>query len=178
MNRLIEDAKAFEGNVVCIGVKNTKLLKVFKTNKKIGLYELTRGVKRKLFSRQRKVKMENGKSVRIKKFRKLFKKKSIEYLIIDLNSVFDYFKYMVANSIYICNKKIYLYGQSDYIDANTIVKKFKRYKTNVEYFQNKNEYLVIVDVSEAKYSYFKNKFYIIIDTFHNLGDMISYFLTS
>ncbi len=178
MNRLIEDAKNFKGNVVCIGVDDKKLVKIFKNNKHIGLYELTRGVNRKLFKRQRRVKLENGKSIRIKKFRKLFKKKSIEYLVINLNTIFDYFKYIVANSIYICNSKIYIYGESEYIDAKVITKKYKRYKTKIEYFQDKNKYLVIVDVKEAKYSYFKNMFYIVVDTFHNLGDMISYFLTS
>ena len=47
-----------------------------------------------------------------------------------------------------------------------------------ETLQIDNDYLVIVECKKAKYSRIKEKFYLIIDTFHNLGDMISYFLTS
>ena len=85
---------------------------------------------------------------------------------------------MASNSIYICKKKIYIYGNSDFITAEGVAKKFLRYTKNVKYIQNDTEYVVIVDCDNTKFSWFKEKLYIIIDTFHNLGDMISYILTS
>lgn len=178
MKRLVEDIKKFKGNVVSIGINDDNIQKNLRKNKEISLFELEINTKRKLFSRRKRVKVSEGKSVKIKKFRSAFKKKTIEYVIIDLNNVFDYYKYMASNSIYICKKKIYIYGNSDYVDAKAVEKKFKRYKTKIESLQDDNEYLVIVDVSKAKFSLIKEKFYIIVDTFINLGDMISYFLTS
>lgn len=178
MKNIVSEIDNFKGNVLCIGVSDKKILNSLNKNKKIGVYELTRDIPRKIFSRKKRVKTKDGKSVKINKFRKLFKKKSIEYLIIDLNSVFDYHKYIASNSIYVCNKKIYLYGDSEYVKATSVAQKYKRYKTEVECFQDENKYLVIVDVKGAKYSFFKEKLYLIIDTFYNLSDMITYFLTS
>lgn len=178
MKRLLQDLRNFEGNTLCIGVTDKKIISVLKSNKKVGLYELSRPVKRKFFSKSKRIKTDNGKSVKIKKFRSLFKKKSIEYIIIDLNNLYDYYKYLAANSIYVCNTKVYIYGHSDYLTGKDVAAKFKRYKTEIECIQVDDNYLVIVDVSQAKYRWLKNKYYLIIDTFHNLGDYISYFLTS
>lgn len=178
MKRLLDDIKIFEGNVTLVGVNDNKIKKNLSKNKNINIFELNRPERGKIFSKKKKLKSSSGKKVSIKKFRKIFKKKSVEYLIIDLNNVFDYYKYMASNSIYICNKKIYIYGDSDYLTAKDVAKKFKRYTKNIECIQIDNEYLVIVDCKNTKYRYFKEKFYLAIDSFLNLGDMISYFLTS
>ena len=178
MKRVIEDIKEFSGNVLCICVNDDKVMSSLLKNKKIGLYELTRNNGRKKVLNKKRLKTKEGKSIKIKKFRKLFKKKSIEYILIDLNNVFDFYKYMASNSIYICRKKIYLYGNSDYITADDVAKKFERYNTKIEKIQDGNDYLVIVDSSKAKYNFFKDKLYLVVDTIYNVGDMISYFLTS
>ena len=178
MKNILDDIYLFKGNVLCICVEDGRILTRINKNKHVAFHELERPKKRRIFSRDRRVSNKKGKSVRIKKFRKLFKKKSIEYVIIDLNNVYDYYKYMASNSIYICKKKIYIYGNSDFITAEGVAKKFLRYTKNVKYIQNDTEYVVIVDCDNTKFSWFKEKLYVIIDTFHNLGDMISYILTS
>lgn len=178
MKRLLDDIRTFTGNVTLVAVNDNKIKKNLSKNNNINIFELNRPERGKLFSKGKKLKSSSGKKVNIKKFRKIFKKKSVDYLIIDLNNVFDYYKYMASNSIYICNKKIYIYGNSDYLTAKDIAKKFKRYTKSIECIQIDNEYLVIVDCKNTKYRYFKERFYLVIDTFLNLGDMISYFLTS
>lgn len=178
MKRILEDVKKFKGNVLCIGVNDTKIINELKCNKKISIYELKRTESRKIFSRKKRFKFYNDKSVKIKKFRSIFKKKSIEYVIIDLNNLFDYCKYMASNSIYVCNKKIYIYGDSKYYDADILASKFQRYTKSIEKIQIDTSYLVIVDCRNTKFSFIKEKFYLVIDTLHNIGDFISYFLTS
>ena len=178
MKKLITDIKSFRGNVLCISVDDTKIINGLKKNNHVGVYELKREEKRKIFKSHKRAKMVNGKSVKIKKFRKLFKKKSFEYVIIDLNNVFDYYKYMTSNSIYVCNTKVYIYGSSEFITAEDVIKKFKRYNVEIESIQDKTDFMVCADVSNAKFCRLKELFYIIIDTFYNLGDFISYFLTS
>ena len=178
MKRIIDDIKSFKGNVVSIGIDDSKIKRAFEKNNQINVLELNIPEKRKLFSSRKKFKNSKGKSIKIKKFRKFFEKKSVDYVLIDSNKIYDYFKYMASNSIYICKNKIYIFGNSDYVTAKTVARKFERYKTTIERIQIDNDYLVIVDCSKAKYNYFKEKFYLVIDSFHNLGDMISYFLTS
>jgi len=178
MKRLLDDIKTFTGKVTLIAVNDNKIKKNLVKNNKIDIFELNRPERGKLFSKKRKLKSSSGKKVSIKKFRKIFKKKSVDYLVIDLNNVFDYYKYMASNSIYICSKKIYIYGNSDYLTAKDVAKKFRRYTKNIESIQIDNDYLVIVDCTNTKYRYFKEKFYLVIDSFLNIGDMISYFLTS
>ncbi len=178
MKKILEDIKSFKGNVLCICVDDEKITKDLFNNKNIGLYELSRNSEKKILSKNKKLKDKNGKSIKIKKFRKFFKKKSIEYILIDLNNIFDFYKYMASNSIYVCRKKIYLYGNSDYLTAKDVAKKFERYNTTIEKIQDGNNYLVIVDCSKAKYNFFKEKLYLVVDSIYNFGDLISYFLTS
>jgi hypothetical protein len=178
MKKIVNEIHTFKGNVLCIGVTDDKILSCLNKNNNIGLYELSRPEPRKIFSKRKRVRTKSGKSVPIKKFRKIFKRKSIDYLIINLNSVYDYYKYMASNSIYVCNRKIYIYGSSKLVTANDIGIKFKRYKTKVECIQDNDDYLVIIDSSLARFNFFKEKYYLLIDTLINLGDMISYFLTS
>ena len=178
MNNIIDNIHLFKGNVLCICVEDGRILSRIKKNNSITLYELERIKKRKIFTRDKRISNKKGKSVKIKKFRKLFKKKSIDYTIIDLNNVYDYYKYIASNTIYLCKNKIYIYGNSDIIDSNSVAKKYLRYTKNITKIQNGTEYIVIVDCTDTKFSLIKEKFYIIVDTFHNLGDMISYILTS
>lgn len=178
MKRLYDELKDIKGNVLCICVSDNKIMKLLNKSNDVNLFEFNRNEKRKLFSKRKKVKLNNEKKVNIKKFRKIFKKKKIDYIIIDVNNIYDYFKYMASNSIYVCKKKIYLYGKSDFISADSVSKKFKRYNANVESIQIDDEYLVVANVKNSKYSRFKEIFYLFIDTFINLGDMITFLLTS
>ena len=178
MKRIIDDIHTFKGNVLGICIEDGRILSRIRKNKDIVYHELERKKKISIFSKGKKVNNKKGKSVRIKKFRKLFKPKSIEYVIINLDDMLDYYKYMASNSIYICKKKIYVYGNSEYVTAKDVAKKFERYTKNVEKIQDGTEYTVIVDCTNTKFKFFKEKFYIVIDTFCNLGDMISCILTS
>ena len=68
--KLLEDAKSFIGNVVCVGVKNNDLLLALNKNKKASIFTIDLNAKRKLFSSRKKTKIKDGKKVNIKKLRK------------------------------------------------------------------------------------------------------------
>ena len=55
MKRLIKDIKDFEGNVVCIGVNDNKIMNVLNKNSSINLYELSRQVSRNILSKNDKL---------------------------------------------------------------------------------------------------------------------------
>lgn len=178
MKKIYDEIKNIKGNVLCICVNDDKIMKTLNKNKDVNLFEFSRNEKRKLFSKRKKVKLNNEKKVKIKKFRKAFKKKKIDYIIIDVNNIYDYFKYMAANCIYVCSKKVYLYGKSDFVTADFVAHKFKRYKAIINCITDTDEYLVVANVKNTEYSKVKEIFYLIIDTFINLGDMITVLLTS
>lgn len=178
MEKLTDIVKKFSGNVVCIGVTDGAIVKRLNANKAVSVYMIERDLKKSIFSRRKKAKVNGGKKVNMKKLRKTFKKKSVDYIICNLNEVYDYFKYFIYDSVYINKKKLYIYGDSKYIDPNRLAKRFTRYRAKVEVTSSGNSFLIVVDNSSSHGNWLQSKWYILIDSFHNLGDMISVALTS
>lgn len=178
MERLNKDLKSFTGNVLCIGVTDQKIIRQLMKNSKISLYSIDRNPHKGLFSRNKKAKLNGSQKINMKKLRKKFKKKSVDYIVCNLNEIYDYFKYFLYDSVYINRKKLYLYGSSKYIDPKVLAKRFERYhaKTFVETIGE--EFLIIIHNEKSFGSFWKAKWYLLVDTFHNLGDMISQALIS
>lgn len=175
--KLLDDAKKFTGNVVCVGVTNNDLLNVLAKNKKASVYTID-FTKRHGFLSRKKTKKVDGKKVNIKKLKKTFKEKSIDNLVFDFNEMYDYFKYFISDSITIGCGKVYIYGESRFIDPKTLIKRYKRYCTEAFLEVDGDSFLIVIDVENAKTNWFKDKFYLVVDTFHNIGDMISVALIS
>ncbi len=176
--KLLDDAKSFNGNVVCVGVQNKDLLQALSKNKKASVFTIDFTKRRGIFSSRKKSKITNGKKINIKKLRKTFKKKSIDTLIFDLNEMYEYFKYFIGDSIIITKGKIYIYGTSQFIDPKVLINRYKRYNTTAFLEINGDNFTIIIDAKASKTTWFKNKIYLVIDTFHNIGDMISVALIS
>lgn len=181
MEKLSNIVKEFTGNVLCLGVKDDGILRNLGRNSNVDVYTIERKLSKNIFSKRKKAKVikdEKGKKINIKKLRKTFKKKSVDYIVCDINEIYDYFKYFIYDSVIINKKKLYLYGESKYIDPNVLAKRFKRYHADAEVFISDDEFMIVVDNQESKGNWFKAKWYIVIDTFHNIGDMISAALIS
>ncbi len=170
MENLISIVKQFTGNVVCLGVQDGRILKNLEQNKQVNVYTIERSRGKSIFSRKKKahVKESKSKKVNMKKLRKTFKNKSV-----------DYIKYFIYDSVVINKKKLYLYGESKYIDPKVLSKRFKRYHAKVTIIESSStQFLLVVDNAESRGNWFQSKWYIVIDTFHNIGDMISAALIS
>lgn len=176
--KLLDDAQNFVGNVVCIGVKKEALLHALSKNKKASIFTIDSNAKSKLFSSKKKGKTNDGRKVNMKKLRKTFNKKSVDNLVYDLNEMYDYFKYFIGDSIIITRGKIYIYGTSRYIDPRALIKRYKRYNTTAFLEIDGDSFTIVINAEKSKTSWIKNKFYLIVDTFHNIGDMISVALIS
>ena len=59
-----------------------------------------------------------------------------------------------------------------------LIKRYKRYNTKAFLEVNGDSFTIVIDASNSKTNWFKNKFYLVVDTFHNIGDMISVALIS
>lgn len=175
--KLLDDAKKFTGNVVCVGVTNEDLLRTLSKNKGASIFTIDFTKRHGFFSRK-KTKTADGRKVNIKKLRKTFKDKSVDTLIFDFNEMYDYFKYFISDSVAIGRGKVYIYGESRFIDPKNLINRYKRYGTKAFLEVDGDSFLIVIDVEKAKSNWFKNKIYLVVDTFHNIGDMISVALIS
>jgi len=177
MKQIIDAAKNMNGKVVCVGVKDKELLGVLGKNKKADIFTIDRIIHKSLLFKNKKAYLPDGKKINMKKIKKAFKKKSVDYVICDLNEIYEYFKYFLSNSVIINKKTLYIYGTSRFIDPNVLASRYHRYGATTETVIDGDEFIIIVDNSTSKTNWFKDRGYLIVDTFHNMGDMISTSLT-
>ena len=167
---LYEEIKKMEGNVLAIGIDD-KLINAIKKNKKVNAFEISKSERFSLFQKKKRKLASSGKIINIKKLHKYFKKKSINYMIIDYEQILKHYKYVFKDSIYLSNGKLYFYLNKD-IDIDYLLK-YKRYNSKIEIKEYDNTKLVIIDNSDVTFSRVKNRLYLIGDTFNNFFDFVS-----
>jgi len=173
---LEEIIKKVKGNVLVMGLDD-KLLDKFEKNNKVNLYCIYSSKSNGLFSKSKKKETNKGKSINIKKLRRYINKKSIDYLICNMEEIKDYYKYIIKDTIYLNNNIIYIYSSNE-VDKDFIISKYKRYNVEISYTEYKNGYIITVDNKNGKNNYLKDKLYFIKDTFSNIADFIGNLLIS
>lgn len=166
---LDSEIKRFEGNIIAVGI-DRKLSETLKKNKKINVYEINKADGIALFQKKKRT-TNQGKTINIKKLKKYFKNKSIDYIICSYEEISKYYKYFFKDSIYLNKKKIYFYVTDD-IDIDYI-NKYKRYNGEINIKEFKTGKVIIVDNKNSKTNFFKNIIYFIVDTITNFLDFIS-----
>lgn len=169
-NKLEEIIKKIDGNVLTVCL-DEKLINSLKDNNKINLYSINSNKNNKKIKNNNKMKNNKGKSIKIKKLRKYLNKKSVDYLFCNMNEMFKYYKYFIKDSIYLNNNKLYIYANKE-IDKELIINNYKRYNVEIECTDYKNGYIIIVDNTQSKNNFFKDKIFFIKDTFYNIAEMI------
>ena len=171
-NKLEGIIKKVDGNVLSVCLDD-KLMNALNNNKHINLYSIDSNSNNssKFFKRKTKRKTNKGKIINIKKLRKYLNKKSVDYLFCNMNEMFKYYKYFIKDSIYLNNNKLYIYSNKE-IDKDLIIKNYNRYKVEIEFTEYKNGYLIIVNNTQSKNNYFKDKIYFIKDTLYNIAETI------
>ena len=176
-NKLGEIIKKVEGNVLTIGLDDS-LLDKFKKNNKVNLYCIYSSENNGgLFSRDKKKKTNQGKQINIKKLRKYLKKKSAKYIILNIDEVMKYYKYIIRDTIYLNNNLIYVYSPNN-LEKDFIISRYKRYNVKIESINYKNGYIITINNTQGKNNYFKDKWYFIKDTLYNIAEYIGNVLVS
>jgi len=173
---LEEIIKKVKGNVLVMGLDD-KLLDKFEKNNKVNLYCIYSSKSNGLFSKSKKKETNKDKKINIKKLRRYINKKSIDYLICNMEEIKDYYKYIIKDTIYLNNNIIYIYSSNE-VDKDFIISKYKRYNVEISYTEYKNGYIITVDNKNGKNNYLKDKLYFIKDTFSNIADFIGNLLIS
>lgn len=162
-NELKKIINTFNGHVLGIGIDD-KLSNLIKDNKCVQELNVLGGVS-KGNGKYRK----NGKTIRIKKIRKYFRKKDISFIICNFESIEKYLNTFVKDSIYLNNFKIYYYGQGD---SDILVKKYKRYDVKIDLNKKKDYFILEIDTTKAKNNFVKEILYRIIDFFDRIIEII------
>ena len=63
-------------------------------------------------------------------------------------------------------------------DVENIIKRYKRYNTEIEVIKCDDGNIVKINTSKAKNKFLKDKFYFIVDTLSNIADIIGDILVS
>ena len=177
--KLEEIIKKIEGNVLVIGLDNN-LLDKFDKNNKVNLYSIASNKSDgKIFGKTKSKKRQTnkGKTINIKRLRKYIHKKSTNYIICNMNEMFNFYKYFIKDSIYLNNNIIYIYA-TDEIDKEFIIDKYKRYNVSIESTDYKNGYIIKIDNTKGKNNFIKDAIYFIKDTFYNIAEVIGNIMIS
>lgn len=113
------------------------------------------------------------KKVNIKKIRKIFKKKSLDTIICNYQSIKPFLRRFTSNSIYINKRKLYIYGQIDDDDTEKIKKRYSRYQSQVEVIKAKTYTIIEVNNENINTSFFKDKIYLILDLLNDVIDILT-----
>lgn len=162
---LLKVISKIEGNLLGIGISDSKILKKIDENPNITTCNLLDD------TNQSNSETTRGKQKKISfnKLRKIFKKKKIDYLIVDEKIINDKDKNFISDSIYITkNTIIYLTSEKE-----KIVKKYSRYSVEIEEIKCLDRYVLKIKVGNAKNNRLKEKIYQVLDFFVYIIDTIT-----
>ena len=164
--------KNMTGTVIGVGIDNKEILETIEKNNKILVCDLLNSVniEDNLIQKRKKKKY-------VKKLRKKYKKKNVNYIIVNSNEINRYLKTFVRDSVYINDTEIYYYMDKNY-DIENITKRYKRYNTEIEVIKCDDGNIIRINTSKARNKFFKDKFYFIVDTLSNIADIIGDILVS
>lgn len=173
-NKLCTLIKNMDGNVIGIGSLPSSVLNKIDKNKKIVNCILLSDITKK----QGKGKKGKGKTIRIQKLRKYFKKHTIQYFVCEIDVLEKYKKYFIKDSIYLLDKNIYLYTKDKTEDISVWIERYKRYNTSIEIDTLEDGILISIVTKEHKRNYIKNKWYFLIDSLNEFLDIVGELLIS
>ena len=109
------------------------------------------------------------KKISIKKLRKIYKKKNVDYIICNFEHITNFLNSFVKDSIYINKTKLYFYGN---VDKDLILKKYQRYDTKIDIKEYKDTCIIEIDNTNSKNNKIKEIKYTIVDGFNHVIEVI------
>ena len=156
---LYEIIASMKGSVLAIGLDEKLATKIDKNDNILKCDILNYESKKDIDSNGKKKK---EKRINIKKLRKIYKKKKIDYILCNYEHISKYLNTFIKDSIYINKIKLYFYGV---VDEELIVKRYKRYNTKIEIKKFKDSIIIEIDTTNAKNNILKEFKYKLIDGF-------------
>ena len=162
-NELIEYLKTIKGNVIAIGIDDINIVNTLENNSNILNCHLIASIETQTDG--------NGKTQKIlpRHIKQMFKKKSIDYFILNHNLIKDNLSIYIKNSIYLTRGKAIIMTD----DKKLIKDIYKRYNVKIE-----DKGFLIIDINDTKINKFKQLKYDFLDKTKSIADYISDSLTN
>ena len=116
------------------------------------------------------------KRINIKKFKRKFKKKKTDYMIVDIQDVLPYAKRFVSSSVYITKGELYIYTNEVNDKVDEMINKYQRFHTKVEKITNEDGCVYKIDCTNGKVKRLQEIKYLWKDTIDNIIDLIGDYL--
>lgn len=168
--KIYDITKCMSGNVLGIGV-DAKITEILEQNNLVTNCNLLNSYTKEI--NNSKNKKQRLKKIRIKKLRKVFKKKKVDFIICNIEEIKKYLKTFIKDSVYINKDMLYIYNIKDEELKNDLIRKYKRYNTIIEEINDNDTIILKIDNKNAQTHIIKDFIYLIIDTVLKLFDIIS-----
>lgn len=166
--KIYDITKCLSGNVLGIGV-DEKISQLLEQNERI----LNCNLLNSQVSSTKQTKKSKEKKISIKKIRKTFKKKNVDFIICNIEETKKFINSFIRDSIYINKNLLYIYNIKDEETKEELIKKYKRYNTKIEEIKDKNSIILKIDNKNSKTNKLKDIKYKIIDALLSLFNLIS-----
>lgn len=174
MKTITNIASCTSGNVLGIGVNKTIINALNKNNRILNCNLLDSEISSGTISKKKK----RQKKIRIKKLRKVFKKKKVDFIICNIETIKTYLKTFIKDSIYINKDMLYIYNINDDELKQELIRKYQRYNTEIKEIKDGNTIILQIDNKKSKTNILKDYIYLIVDTVLNIFEIISDMLLS
>lgn len=163
--------KSLNGRVLAFGFKLDKFENIINSNKNITSFDVLEEL-----SRKKDKKLGRKKTILISSLRKRYKKKNIDNIILNVDSVEKHIIDLIKETIYIGKINVYLYGKKSLVEET--LKKYQRYNityNSIDFIDNE---IITINIEKSKNNYFKDKYYVIVDKALKVFDVLTDFLAS
>lgn len=169
MKIIYDIAKCTSGNVLVIG-KNEKIATILSNNERVTECNI---LSKNTRQKGKTTRIKKQKQIEIKKIRKIFKKKNVDFILCDNNEIKKYLKYFIKDSVYINKQILYIYNIIDTDELENIKNKYNRYTSKIEEIQDNNTTILKIDNTNTQNNIFKDKIYLISDTISEIIEQLS-----
>lgn len=171
-NDLINEIKKMQGSVLAIGIQDQKIINALQKNNQITECNLLDSVSKKSKGKGKK------KKITLKKLKKMYKKKKSDYVIGNVETLQMSMRPFIKINVFVNSNKTYLFGSEEQYDSDKLKHRYLRYTKNIDFKKDKQNYLMIIDLTNSKNNKIKEFFYSIIDILVDAIDIFSDVLTN
>jgi hypothetical protein len=169
INKIKNKLKQIQGNVLCIGVSDEKLIKEIEKNKKIKTCDSIHNIKNKPKTQRKLIMKRQLITINIFKLKKTYKKTKLNYIFCNINDSFEYLEYILKDSLILIENECIFYGDISYLEE--LNEKLKRYHCKIRTEKDKLMFMIVL--SKIKTTTLKNNCYFILDKSEKIVDKIS-----
>ncbi len=175
IGELVKIIKQTKGKLITIGVSEKSVINAInKNNNIINCYELNNN---KINLKKEKISKRIFKrNITINNFKKKFKKKKTNLILVNINHISEYIFKFSKDSIYLTKGKVIYYGTVKEFNKLDVSSYYKRFNVDIkEETFNKNK-IVTVTINNYKYNVFKEFIYTIKYYLNKFVDRVGDFL--